>query len=248
MLPALAGRAEDVDAQIVVLDLDLDVLVDHRVDEHRGERRMAAGLRVERGDPHQSVHALLRLQQPVRVLAPDLDLGGLDAGLVARRGVEHLHRESVPLRPAHVHAHQHLGPVLRFGAARARMDREQRVAPVVRPPQQVLQFEGLELGLDRGGLRLEPALHLEVHMRLGVDQLDQLAPLVHALAQGVVGVERALQPLGLLDDGAGALRVGPQAAVGHGVLELGEAARLAVHVKGSSAVPGAGDQTSRNGR
>ena len=247
VLAALAGRAEHVDAQVVVLDLDLDVLVDHRVDEHRGERGMAPGLRVERGDPHQPVHALLGLQQPVRVLAPDLDLGGLDAGLVARRGVQHLHGEPVPLGPAHVHPHQHLGPVLRLGAPGARVDRQQRVADIIGTLQQVLQLERFELSRDRGRLRLEPALHFEVHMGVRLHELGQLAPLVHTLAQRVIGLEPALQSLGLLDDGARALRIGPQPAVRHGVLQLGEAARLAIHVKGSSAVPGAGDRMSRNG-
>src|SRR5213592_1150124 len=83
------------------------------------------------GDAHQTMHALLRPQQPERVAAADLDLGRLDPRFFARQDVEHRDREPVPLGPARVHAHEHLGPVLGLGATRPRMNGEQRIARVV---------------------------------------------------------------------------------------------------------------------
>ena len=37
VLAALAGRAEHIDAQVIVLDFDFDLVVDFRIDEHRRE-------------------------------------------------------------------------------------------------------------------------------------------------------------------------------------------------------------------
>ncbi len=54
------ARAVGVDAEILLLDLDLDVLVDLRPDEDGGEGGVAAGPGIERADPHQPVHAHLR--------------------------------------------------------------------------------------------------------------------------------------------------------------------------------------------
>ena len=49
--------------------------------------------------------------------------------------------EAVPLGPADVHAHEHLGPVLRLGAAGARMDGQEGIAAVVGAPQHGLELE-----------------------------------------------------------------------------------------------------------
>ncbi len=116
---------------------------------------MPAGLRVERGDAHQTVDAFLRLEESVGVLSADLDLRRFDAGFLSLEQVEHLDLEAVPLRPPGIHPHQHFGPVLGFRAARARVDGEQRIARVVGAAQHVLQLEGLELCGDAIGFLLE---------------------------------------------------------------------------------------------
>ena len=79
VLAAGAGGAVGVDAQVLVQDLDLDRLVDHRVDPDAGEARVAARLAVERRDPHQAVHAALGLEPAVGVGAEDLERRRLDA-------------------------------------------------------------------------------------------------------------------------------------------------------------------------
>ena len=63
----------------------------------------------------------------------------------------HFGLEAPALRPAQVHAQQHLGPVLGLGAAGAGMDGDDGVFVVVFPTQHHLQFQtpqGLFLSLE----------------------------------------------------------------------------------------------------
>src|SRR2546426_4228009 len=60
------------------------------------------------------------------------------------------------------------------------------------------------------------------------------ARILQPLAHGVVGLDPALELLDLLHYHPGLVRVGPHAALGHGVLQLGQPLRLPVYVKGSS--------------
>ena len=52
-----------------VVDGDVDVVVDFRRDEHRGEAGVAAGVGVERRLAHQAVDAGLGAQEAVGILA-----------------------------------------------------------------------------------------------------------------------------------------------------------------------------------
>ncbi len=115
------------------------------------------------------------------------------------------------------------------------MDGQQRVARVVGALEHVLELERLELRRDPLGLLLELTLQLQVHVRLGVGQLGELPRLVEPLAQRLVGLHPALQPLDFLHDLARPLGVGPQAGVGHGALQLPEPRELGIQVKESSA-------------
>ena len=90
------------------------------------------------------------------------------------------HLEAVPLRPAHVHPHEHLGPVLRFGAAGSGMDREHGVAAVLGALQHRLELECLHPAGDLLGLPHQLAFHGRVG--LGLEQLRHL--------------DGALEPLG----------------------------------------------------
>jgi len=111
------------------------------------------------------------------------------------------------------------------------MDREQRVAPVVRSLQHVLHLERLEPGGDLIRLRLEGALHGKIDVGVGFEQLRQLAPFIDPLAQGVIGLEPTLQRFDLGDRLARAIGVGPQRPVRHDPLELRQARPLPIDVK-----------------
>ena len=146
--------------------------------------RRACG--VVRTDAHQAVHAVLAVQVAVGVGAAHREGGALDARFFAVLAVEELDVVALLLRPAQVHAHQHLGPVLRLGAAGAGVDREDRVLVVVGTRE-------LELELERPSSRAEPldeAFELGVGLALG----DELAPgreLFPVGAQAVQGSEPA---------------------------------------------------------
>ena len=130
VLPAGAARSKGVDAQVLLVNLDVDVVRQLGPDVDRGERRVPARRLIERRNPHQPVDAGLGREQAVRVVADDRERHALDAGFLARLQVDDFPLEAAALDPPQVHAHEHLGPVLRLGAAGARMDRDDRVLPI----------------------------------------------------------------------------------------------------------------------
>src|SRR5271165_2041342 len=121
MLSAGAGRAIGVDSAIALVDIDLDPVVDDRIDPNGGEARVPASVGIERRDAHQTMDARLGLQPAMRVVALDDDRRRLDAGLVACRLFNQLDLKLSPFRPAHVHAQQHARPVAALSASGPRM-------------------------------------------------------------------------------------------------------------------------------
>ena len=148
VLAAGAAGAHRVDAHVGLLDVDIDAVVDHRIDVDAGERSVPARIGVERRDAHQAMHAALGLEPAVGVVALDLDGRRLDAGLFALRLLDVVDLEAVLLRPAHIHAQQHAGPVLALGAAGAGMDLEIAVVGVGLAGEQRLEFAPRDLGLE----------------------------------------------------------------------------------------------------
>ena len=159
-------------------------------------------------------------EQPVRVPALDDERRRRDAGLRALLDLVELDVEAAPLRPAHVHAQQHLGPVLRVGAAGARVHLADRVALVVLAGEQRPQLELVELAddaVDAGvDLRLDRVVALlaaELVQRLEVGQplleaVDELDVVAHASELG--------------RDLARLVRVVPQVGPARLLLELGQ--------------------------
>ncbi len=197
LVDVLATRsrgAVGVDPQLGVVDLDRDVLVDHRPDVDLGEARVTAGGGVEGRDPDQPVDAPLGGEEAIGVLAAGDEGRRLQPRLLPRGGLLHLDLEAAPLRPAQVHPQQDLGPVLRVGAAGAGVDGDDRVAGVVLAAEQARLFELGEALLDRADLGRELTRQLIVSGRhLGdllevVDVALELAePLQFALGARVGG-------------------------------------------------------------
>jgi hypothetical protein len=180
------------------------------------------------------VHALLRLEIAVGVFTLDLDRDRLDAGLFAGQQVEHRDLEAVPLRPADIHPHQHLGPVLRLGPARAGMDRQQRVPAVVGSLQHRLELEGLDGAVERVGLTRH--LLLQRGIGLGFQQLRHLERAGDASVELLPRRDPSLQRLDLLYRRPGAVGVGPESHLRLGPFERPEPFRLGGQVKGSLGV------------
>ena len=118
-------------AQVLVVDLDLDVLVDLGRHVDRRERGVPPLRRVERGDAHEPVHAHLPLEVAVGVIADHVQRRALEARLFPVLPLDQLGLPAPLLREAQVHAQQHLRPVLRLRAAGAGVDREPRVVLVL---------------------------------------------------------------------------------------------------------------------
>ena len=131
VLAALAPRPVRVDAQLVGFDVDDDGIVDLRRNVHGSEAGVAALGLIKRRDAYQPMHTCLSLQQAKGKLAGDGEGRGLDPRLIAILDLVDLGLEALALGPAQVHAHQHLGPVLRLRAASARVHGHNGVQRVV---------------------------------------------------------------------------------------------------------------------
>ena len=234
--PSGARRPIRIDPQVALVHFDLGVVLYLGIDEDGREGGMSARLRVERRDPDQAVHALLRLQKPEGGLPGDLERGTLDSGLLPRLPVQNFDVVPMPLGPAAIHAHQHLGPLLRLGAPRSRMNREDR-APLV-----VLALEhGSELQLVHPVLRssqLSVPLLLEPGVRLFLQELRHLEELHRLPVDLRPRPEPALQARGFSHDLASVLRTTPEVGLCHSCLELLDPALPVMQVKGTPSGPG----------
>jgi hypothetical protein len=85
--------------------------------------------------------AVFASQQTVGVFAFDLNGGGLDAGFFTGSGIEHRGAKSFFFGPAEIHAKKHLRPILRFGAAGARLDGDDGVEAVFLLGKKKFRFE-----------------------------------------------------------------------------------------------------------
>ena len=98
------------------------------------------------------MHTVLGLHQPIGVAALEHELDIAEAGLGAFGDGENLDVEAPLVGPAVVHPHQHLGPVLRIGAALTGLDLTNGIALVEFPGEQRAHLKLVEHRLERGGL------------------------------------------------------------------------------------------------
>ena len=158
---------------------------------------------------------LLGREEAVGVLAAGDEGRGLDPRLLARERLLHLDLEATLLRPAQVHAQEHLGPVLGVGPARSAVHRHDCVAGVVVAAEEARLLELAELALDVGELLGELRLERVVTERREVGEIRYVRlELAEAL-------ELALGAAVLGGDGSGALAVVPEAGFLHLALEPG---------------------------
>ena len=77
------------------------------------------------------MHTVLALEHAVGIGALDHHGSALDARFIAVQHVQNFHRVAVGVGPAGVHAVEHLGPVLGFGAAGTGMEGQNGVGVIV---------------------------------------------------------------------------------------------------------------------
>ena len=223
VLAAGAAGAHGVDAHVRFLDVDIDAVVDHRIDRDARERGVAAGIGIERRNAHQPVHAVFGLEPAIGVVALDLDGRRLDAGFFAVGLFDVVDLEAVLLGPAHIHAQQHVGPVLALGAAGAGMHFEVGIVGVGLARQQRLELAARDLGLERAQRRLR--LGDDLLVVLGLAELDHRDLVVEVLLDAGDRGELVLERGALLHHPARALRVVPEIGVFGLPVQLGKPRR-----------------------
>ena len=178
VLAAGARGAVGIDAALGFIDLDVDGIVDHRIDPDRGEAGVAARRAVIGRNAHQTVHAAFGLEPAIGVMPQHADRGRLDAGLFAVALFQPLDLVAVLFRPAGIHAQQHLRPVLRLGAAGAGVDFDVAVVVIGLARQQGLQFHLAGAFLQDANLGLGIVDHALVAFHLAqLDQFEQFGQL-----------------------------------------------------------------------
>ena len=124
------------------------------------------------------------LQQAEGKLAGDGEGRGLDAGLIAILDLVDLGLEAFALGPAQIHAHQHLGPVLRLGAARAGVHGDDGVERVVLFGEHGARLELFGVGVERFDLAAQIVLDRALAF---AHEFEVRINIAHAAAQlGVV--------------------------------------------------------------
>ena len=116
--------------------------------------------------------------------------------------------EAAPLRPPRVHPHEHLRPILRFGAAGAGADLDLRVAEIILAREQRPQLERVQL--FAGGVDQVIQLGRHARVGLGPQELVELRRALQLRDQPVVRLGDDFQRLDPLHHLAGALRPVPE--------------------------------------
>jgi hypothetical protein len=126
--------------------------------------------------------------------------------------------ESARVRPAQVHAQQHLRPVLRLGASRPGLDIEKRPARVHLAGKHPRQLELPDTLLECAGIAIhygKPRLVLLVF-----DQVQELAGLGQSAADPVELADRGREPGALTAEFLCPLRVVPDPGVTQFAIEF----------------------------
>ncbi len=162
------------------------------------------------------MHACFGGKQTARVFAFEADGGGLDAGFLAGSFIENGRAIALSFGPPEIHAQEHGGPVLRFGAARAGLDGHDSV--------QVIGFAGEQrLGLQLsnilfGGIELAGQLAQQLFslldIRLLAGEVDVGFEVARDARELLVGRDLILGLLALAEDPLRSLLVLPEVGTG----------------------------------
>src|SRR6185503_5498750 len=167
----------------------------------------------------------------VGVVAVDGQRGALDARLVARLEVDELALEAAAITPARVHLQEHLGPVLRLGAASSGMDGDDGVEAIVLAAEHLAGFGGLDVLLEV----VEALQQVAVDGLASLGPFDEHAEIVGAGLQRVAERELLVEPAAALQQ---LLRLGlilPEVGLGDAGLDAVELGTRSGCVKDSSA-------------
>ena len=140
----------DVDAHVVHVEVDLDVVGKHGQHLHAGKGRLAATLDVGGRDAHETMHAGLGREHAEDVLAVHGERRAVKADGLAGRRVVDLDLPVPAVAITQVHLEEHLAPVLGLEAALTRLDGDDCVAVVELAREPAGELEGVEHFLQAG--------------------------------------------------------------------------------------------------
>jgi hypothetical protein len=133
------------------------------------------------------------------------------------------------LAPAQVHAQQHLGPILRLGAAGAGLDVDERIRRIHLARKHALEFELLDFRgkvLDVVGDRRNRTLVV-----LADRKIEEIARLAERVGQRADAADDAIEVRAFLAEILRALRVVPDRGAFELARDFFEALRLRIEVK-----------------
>ena len=156
-------------------------------------------------------------QIPIGILAVDDERRGFNSRFFARLLVVHFRLEPLKLGPAQVHAQQDLRPVLRLGAARARMDRHDGVARIVVAGEQCLGFDAV----DQFVQAIQVALQFGVDVFAFTGEIKIGADIIGAARQVAFQGQHVLQTLALTHHLLRSRRIRPEVRIGRLLFDLG---------------------------
>ena len=123
VLTARPTGAEGVNANLVPIQHHVLIILNLWDHLKHGEGGLSSLLSIKWRDAHHAVHATFCAQPAEHIATTNLKGNATVSGTFTFGEVDNLVRKPVTLRPAHVRAKEHGGPVARFGSACAGLDR-----------------------------------------------------------------------------------------------------------------------------
>src|SRR3989338_8068372 len=123
-LPPFSSGPKDVDADILLFDLNFYVFFDFRDDFYRSKRGVPAFIGVKRRNADQAMHAVFGFQITVGKISLDQQRDIFNPRFFPRKNIDDLYFVLLILSPAAVHPKKHGDPIAGFRAAGTRVDAE----------------------------------------------------------------------------------------------------------------------------
>ena len=218
MLTSGATASIGIYADILILNLHIHIFFNIRHHIQRYERCLSLALRIKRRDTHQPVDAFLRFQITVCVLAVNLESHRFNSGFVSIQIINHIKRKSFTLRPSCIHAVKHTAPVAALRAARACVQFQDCIVPVIFTGQERTDTNILKRLLELRKFLLD--IRYDCRVVIFISHLNQRQNIIILTGKCVHRINDVLKALRFLHLLIGFLRIVPESGRLHLPLQL----------------------------
>ena len=176
MLTAGAAGTVSVNAQIIHIDLHIQIFLNIRHHITRNKGGLPFACRVKGRNPHQTVDSSLGLQIAEGIASVNLNGHGLDSRFISVQIIQHLCCKSMLICPSAVHPVKHAAPVAGLSSSGSGIQTQNGVAVIVLSRKEGRQAQIFQLL----GKIIHHLLDLRDHGRiiLLISHLDQKADLL----------------------------------------------------------------------